>query len=356
MKILYFSGSYTTHDRQFLARFVEAGMHPTYARLSGGPVLELRPPPPGIRTIELESEAGLNKILSELEPELVYAGPVPSCAYYAALTGFRPLVVMSWGSDILLDGNPRHTDRIRTALTAADLFVCDCQGVLHKARAIAGDALADSLVIPWGTDLVAFRPPVAKCAPPHNPEWRNHFVVFSNRSWTRIHGAGVALEAFYKAWQRRADLRLVLAGDGPDEGAIHSFVAKHRLAEVVHMPGRIAAGELAGWYEAADLYLSCSVVDGSSVSLLEAMACGLPVLVSDIEGNREWIEPGWSGWLAASPESFAEGMLRAASSALLRRGVGAAARRTAEQRADWRRNSVQLIDLLRSLVPVGCSQ
>ena len=50
-------------------------------------------------------------------------------------------------------------------------------------------------------------------------------------------------------------------------------------------------------YRAADLYLSASHSDGSSVSLMEALGCGLPVLVSDIPGNREWVTDGEQGWL-----------------------------------------------------------
>ena len=47
----------------------------------------------------------------------------------------------------------------------------------------------------------------------------------------------------------------------------------------------------------ADLYISPSHVDGSSVSLMEALACGLPCLVSDIPANQEWVREGENGWL-----------------------------------------------------------
>jgi glycosyltransferase involved in cell wall biosynthesis len=47
----------------------------------------------------------------------------------------------------------------------------------------------------------------------------------------------------------------------------------------------------------ADLYISPSHVDGSSVSLMEALACGLPALVSDIPANQEWVSEGVNGWL-----------------------------------------------------------
>ena len=68
-----------------------------------------------------------------------------------------------------------------------------------------------------------------------------------------------------------------------------------------------------GFYRSADLYLSASHSDGSSVSLMEALACGRPVLVSDIPGNREWIENSPAGWLFPDGDdaALAEGILKA---------------------------------------------
>ena len=54
---------------------------------------------------------------------------------------------------------------------------------------------------------------------------------------------------------------------------------------------------MAGYYQAADVYLSASHIDGSSVALMEAMACGCPALVSDIPANLEWIKDGDQGWV-----------------------------------------------------------
>jgi glycosyltransferase involved in cell wall biosynthesis len=57
----------------------------------------------------------------------------------------------------------------------------------------------------------------------------------------------------------------------------------------VNFLGEVDQSALPSVYRSADLYVSPSRVDGSSVSLLEAMASGIPVCVSDIEGNRQWI-------------------------------------------------------------------
>ena len=75
------------------------------------------------------------------------------------------------------------------------------------------------------------------------------------------------------------------------------MVRESGLEDKVHFAGQVDYVDLPKYYRVAHLYLSASIVDGSSVSLLEAMSCGIPALVSDIPGNREWVVPGRNGWL-----------------------------------------------------------
>ena len=72
-------------------------------------------------------------VLEFVKPDLVHAGPVQSCGFMTALTGFRPFVLMSWD---LIDANRNDFWRWITcyALKRADIFVCDCQAVKDKVK------------------------------------------------------------------------------------------------------------------------------------------------------------------------------------------------------------------------------
>ena len=59
----------------------------------------------------------------------------------------------------------------------------------------------------------------------------------------------------------------------------------------------MATEEVYAHFRAADVYLSCAHSDGTSISMVEALASGLPVVVTDLPSNREWIAPGSNGWL-----------------------------------------------------------
>ncbi len=78
---------------------------------------------------------------------------------------------------------------------------------------------------------------------------------------------------------------------------------------------------------------------------MEALASGLPCLVSDIPGNREWIEEGGNGWLFrdGDADDLAEKILYALKHRRSFKKIGEAARRTAEQKADWQKNFGKLL-------------
>jgi glycosyltransferase involved in cell wall biosynthesis len=85
---------------------------------------------------------------------------------------------------------------------------------------------------------------------------------------------------------------------------------------------------------------------------MEALSCGLPCLVSDIPANREWISEGVNGWLF--PDGDAEALAAKIGAALEERNslikIRQAARCTAEEKADWRKNFSTLLDTYRQTV------
>jgi glycosyltransferase involved in cell wall biosynthesis len=104
---------------------------------------------------------------------------------------------------------------------------------------------------------------------------------------------------------------------------------------------------LPDYYHAADLYLTASHSDGSSVTLMEALACGLPAAVSDIAGNVEWVQPDQHASSGQTPGwVFHDGDVAGAAQCIVkayqererRATMQAANRRLAEQRADWDKN------------------
>ncbi|HLF36535.1 MAG TPA: glycosyltransferase, partial [Anaerolineales bacterium] len=139
---------------------------------------------------------------------------------------------------------------------------------------------------------------------------------------------------------------LLLLGSGSLETEIQNRIALGGAEHQVHFAGQVEFARLPEMYRAADLYVSASHSDGSSVSLLEALACGLPALVSDIPGNRDWVEPEVNGWWFrdGSGKDLARLLRHAVSQAANLPAMGRSSRRVAETRADWTQNFARLAE------------
>lgn len=369
MRVLYFTRDYTPHDHRFLSALAKTEHQVFFLRLERrGHQQEDRPLPPEVEQIVwrggqkparrkdgLALLADLKRVIRQVRPDVIHAGPIQTCALLAALSGFRPLVSMSWGSDLLKDADRDCAWRwaTRYALKHSAVLVGDCRAVQEKAAQF-GFPAEQVVLFPWGVDLQQFAPGQVENVRQRR-NWQKSFVVLSLRSWEPLYGVDNVVRAFARAAQVEPALRLLLLGNGSQAQIIRRTVMQYELQERVNYGGQVSNKDLAQIYHAADLYVSASHSDGSSVSLMEALGCGLPVLVSDIPGNREWITDGQEGWLFPNgdEEALAEGMLRAARQPEILDNMRIASRRLAEERADWNKNFQKLLEayeLARKLV------
>jgi glycosyltransferase involved in cell wall biosynthesis len=104
----------------------------------------------------------------------------------------------------------------------------------------------------------------------------------------------------------------MIIGGGSQFSALKKLKSKIGLDDIT-MTGALPHDKVLENLLSCDIYVSCSESDSTSVSLLEAMACGVFPIVSDIEGNREWIDDGVNGMLfpVGDPESLAEKIIHA---------------------------------------------
>jgi glycosyltransferase involved in cell wall biosynthesis len=335
MKILYFSRGYTPHDHRFLSAIAEGGYETFFLRQSRA-ASETRSLPKGARDVSGE----LKDVLAEVKPDLIHAGPLPGPGYLAAKCSFHPLVLMSWGSDILWDArhNPLTSRRVRYALGRANAVIGDCEAVRQAAGAL-GVPDGRIVIFPWGIDLEIFTPRGGDGGLRARLGWQDKFVILHMRSWEPLYDPLTVARGFVRAARRNTSLRLLMPGDGSLAAKLRRVFERAGVLDRVHLPGQISQDDLPGYYRTADAYISASQSDGSSVSLMEALASGLPALVSDIPGNREWMRSGKQGWLfpVKDETALADLMLQAAESSQ-REEMRAQARLVAVARADWNQN------------------
>ncbi len=367
MRVLYCTRSDSPHDRRFLTALGQSS-HEVYAlRLFGGTPLT----PKGVTEVPWQGLSGalrlsdlpgqlrqLRRLLTNLRPDLVHAGPIQDLAFLAARAGFHPLLTMSWGFDLMKDAyqSPLRRWQTRYTLKRSDYLTLDCQATADRAAAF-GFPRERICVFPWGVDLDFFSPQNS-VVPGKSwraaQGWEEKTVLLCLRSWEPNYGVDVLARAFARAVEENPQLRLILLGDGSQGPKIRALL---RGAEnAVYFGGRVELSALPGWYGAADLYVSPSHVDGSSVSLLEAMACGLPSIVSDIPANLEWIQDGLNGWVFpdGDPEALTCIILAAAQQDW--RAYKLQARQDAVLKADWNKGVRKLLACYEEAAAFGESR
>jgi glycosyltransferase involved in cell wall biosynthesis/predicted metal-dependent phosphoesterase TrpH len=119
------------------------------------------------------------------------------------------------------------------------------------------------------------------------------------------------LELYRQALSRRPDLNLIIAGDGPD---LEIYRRETADLERVRWLGRLDREELRRWYNAADLFVFPSNMDTFGMVVLEAQACGLPALVTDVGGPQEIVREGDNGRVLSlhEPEAWLHEILKRA--------------------------------------------
>ncbi|MCD6355644.1 MAG: glycosyltransferase, partial [Anaerolineaceae bacterium] len=199
---------------------------------------------------------------------------------------------MSWGFDLLEDARRNILWKWVTGyvLKKSSWLIADCQTLKEVALSF-GFPKDRVTIFPWGVDLDLFSPSSRKKAR-QKIGFKGDFLIIHTRSWEPRYGVDIALRGFSLAAKIIPDIQMIMLGGGSQEKQVKSFIKKHGLGNRVHFHGYQKNEDLVNYYRAADVYLSASHIDGSSVALLESMACGCPAIVSDISSNMEWVHDG----------------------------------------------------------------
>ena len=360
MRIIYFSKNYTPHDHRFLSSLSKTEHEVFFLSLEKSQrQIEDRPIPENVQQI-LWAGGGrefrwrdlprltfdLQRLTKQIKPDLIHAGPIQNCAFISALSGFRPILSMSWGYDLVMDADKSTWMQwvTRYTLKRSAFFVSDANVSRDKAVSF-GMPPEKTIIFPWGTDIDHFTRKTFKRSNVRT------FTLFCSRTWESIYGVDVLAKAFVKVAAVNPAVNLILLGGGSQGAKIRQILMNGNAMERVYFGGHIRQADLPRWYHMADIYISPSHVDGSSVTLMEALASGLPCLVSDIPGNKEWIENGLNGWLFrdGDVDDLAQKILDAIQNRKLLKKVGEAARKTAEQKADWKKNFGKLLEAYETI-------
>jgi glycosyltransferase involved in cell wall biosynthesis len=202
----------------------------------------------------------------------------------------RPVVVTVHGNADVYELPKTLEPVTRAVLTRADAVV----SVSHDLAQYLRDVMhvPDVTVIPNGVDVDQFRP---------GPGPREGLTLFSVSRLVPRKNVHILIAAVERLVKEGAPLSLVVAGTGPEEARIRALAAG--LPGVVRFLGFIDEDRKRSVLTETDVFVQLSTREGLSIATLEALASGVPCLVSDLPGVREPISAGQTGWYVDDPES-----------------------------------------------------
>lgn len=157
-------------------------------------------------------------------------------------------------------------------------------------------------IVPNIIDLARFHP-----VPPPG---QVHLVV--TRNLEELYDIPTAIEAFAMVRKRHPSARLTIAGSGPKRSDLEAMCGHLGLTDAVQFSGRLDNERMAGLYQSATLMLNPSLADNMPISLLEAMASGVPIVSTNVGGIPYLTRDGVTALLVppGNPRAMAEAALR----------------------------------------------
>jgi glycosyltransferase involved in cell wall biosynthesis len=287
-------------------------------------------------------------IIKKIKPDIVHAHYVTDYGLYGAFSDIHPLVITAWGSDILISPNNSkiNTYIVRYALKRADLITCDSEMVM-KTAALYCDTPKKIFVIQWGVNLNSFK------------RFNSHLkksnkTILSTRNFKPIYNIDTIIESVPYVINIFPETNFILKnGYGYLESQLRELAKQLNVLQNIKIINELVEyNEMPKFLNDADIFVSVPSSDSSSISLMEAMACGLPVVVSDLPANREWIKDGWNGYIVPvrDPEALAGALIKLLENKEQRELFGKRNQEIIIERADHEKHMLRMEELYESLL------
>jgi glycosyltransferase involved in cell wall biosynthesis len=184
-----------------------------------------------------------------------------------------------------------HWEVSRT-LRKADLITCDASHIVPAIRSLALPG-ADIRIVNFGIDTRLFAPMAPAAQLKERLGVAGKRVVISTRSLRPIYDIATLIRSIPLILGNVPEATFVIVGGGPERDPLRALAQSLGVADEVRFIGPVPNEQLPQYLCMSEAYVSTSLSDaGIAASTAEAMACGLPVVISDFGDNRQWVREG----------------------------------------------------------------
>lgn len=232
----------------------------------------------------------VRKLIKEIKPDILHAHYAGVNGVLAALSGFHPFVLTAWGSDILIAAESKIVKPlIKFALNKSDLITCDAE---HMQEAMIKLGASSKIkIIYFGIDTQKFSPGNKDENICKKLRIFNSPLIISLRNFEPIYDVESLIRAIPLILKEFPETKFVIAGKGSEEKNLRDISKNLGISESIRFVGWISNDELPQYLRTVDVYVSTSLSDaGISSSTAEAMACGLPAVITDFGETKNGLK------------------------------------------------------------------
>ncbi|MCX5852801.1 MAG: glycosyltransferase, partial [Deltaproteobacteria bacterium] len=283
----------------------------------------------------------LKRILQNVKPDILNSHYASGYGTLGRLSGFNPHLLSVWGSDVY-DFPFRSLFKmkiIRQNLKSANMIASTSKAMAIQVYNICKD-VSEIAITPFGVDIDQFKPEDQK-------NFNKDIITIGTiKKFSPEYGIDTLIRGFHLLREELnskhydymgSKLRLLLVGGGRQEHEIKRLIKDLHLEAICYIQGSVYHDEVVDYLNKLDIYAAISRFESFGVAVLEASACCLPVVVSDVGGLPEVVLHGKTGFVVPrdNPKDTACKLKQLVLNAELRKKMGLAGRQHVIDHYSW---------------------
>tara|TARA_Y100000310_G_scaffold343159_1_gene449509 strand:- start:22900 stop:25047 length:2148 start_codon:yes stop_codon:yes gene_type:complete len=229
-----------------------------------------------------------NKI-KEIGPDIIDNHYLNYLSFLLILTKFKPLILTAWGSDILLGGKYLIRRTILNLTIRKATWVNACSEKLQEVCLSLGAREKNSSVILHGVDTEIFKP---------KEKNKKQITLITTRRLEPIYNHETLIRSIPLVLKRTKNVKFIFSAGGFLENKLKSLAKSLNIdKKYIEFTGMVSYKKIKDNLLNSDIFVSIPFSDGTSPALMEAMSCGLPIIVTDTGFNKNWIKDGENAFI-----------------------------------------------------------
>ena len=294
------------------------------------------------------------KLIKRLKPDLLHSHYATGYGTLSRFVQFHPTLLSVWGSDVF--EFPYQSDSKRKILIknlkAADFIASTSLAMKQQTEKFHKPA-EEIAITPFGIDLTVFRPEK------DSNKDEDSLTIGMIKTMEKHYGPQYLLEAISILLKKLADenssfvnkINVLMVGRGSQIGELESLASNLGIRDAVTFTGEIAHAMVPEYLNKLDIYCAPSEMESFGVAVIEASACEIPVIVSNVGGLPEVVIDNETGYIVKpkSPEEIAEKLYVLVNDPELRKNLGESGRRFVKTNYDWENNVSTMMDIYKEI-------